>query len=59
MIGRVTGAADGLSIRTGHVTLKTSIATIAAAFHEALPRAMSRPRVQVAVPEPASVGGTT
>ena len=42
VIGRVTGAHDGFSITTLHSTLQAPVERLAEAFHEALPRAMSR-----------------
>jgi phosphoribosylformylglycinamidine synthase len=55
-IGKVTRAAEGFTITTGTNTLHASVAPLAASFHEALPRAMSR---TVAVAEPAVSGGVS
>jgi hypothetical protein len=42
VIGHVTGATDGLKISTGNTTLSAAVPTLVDAFHEAIPRAMSR-----------------
>jgi phosphoribosylformylglycinamidine synthase II len=42
VIGRVTGAADGLTIDTGTTKLSATLPALVDAYHEAIPRAMSR-----------------
>jgi phosphoribosylformylglycinamidine synthase II len=42
VIGRVTGANDGLTIQTGGSTLNATIPSLIDAYHEAIPRAMTR-----------------
>jgi len=42
VIGRVTGAASGLRIATGTVTLAAELPRLVDAYHEAIPRAMTR-----------------
>ena len=42
VIGRVTTAADGLSIRVGERVMRASVESLAASFHEAIPGIMAR-----------------
>jgi phosphoribosylformylglycinamidine synthase subunit PurL len=58
MIGTVTGAEEGLVIAAGGATLRAPVARLAAAYHEALPRAMARAAAEAVARDPALVGGT-
>ncbi len=58
VIGTVTPAAAGLTISVGGRRLHTATARIAAAYHEALPRAMSRAAAEAVTQDPALAGGT-
>ncbi|MEX2181063.1 MAG: phosphoribosylformylglycinamidine synthase subunit PurL [Gemmatimonadaceae bacterium] len=57
VIGRVTGARDGFAITTGGAALNASVERLAEAYHEALPRAMSRAPADAVTAEPAMTGG--
>ncbi|MBX3172857.1 MAG: phosphoribosylformylglycinamidine synthase subunit PurL [Gemmatimonadaceae bacterium] len=56
VIGKVTPAADGLSITTGSGSLRASLDTLIDAYHEAIPRAMTRAVAEVVAEDPALVG---
>ena len=55
VIGKVARAAEGFTIAAGSVTLKSAVASLATAFHDAIPRAMARTVVGAA--DPAVTGG--
>jgi hypothetical protein len=42
VIGRVTAAADGLSIRVGERVMSATIESLASSFHDAIPSIMAR-----------------
>ena len=57
VIGSVTGADRGLRVAIGTVNVSADIGVLGEAYHEALPRAMSRAAAEVVTRHPALVGG--
>jgi phosphoribosylformylglycinamidine synthase len=57
VVGKVTDAAQGLHIKTGKSALSLSAARMIDAYHEALPRAMSRAAAEAVTADPAMAGG--
>jgi len=58
VIGQVTAAAEGFAIHGATTALRASVATLAEAYHEALPRAMARAAAEAVGKDPALAGGT-
>jgi phosphoribosylformylglycinamidine synthase len=56
IIGTVTAAAQGLHINTGPSALSISAERMITAYHEALPRAMSRAAAEAVTADPALAG---
>jgi phosphoribosylformylglycinamidine synthase subunit PurL len=57
IIGRVTEAATGLTITSGKTRLAISAERMIDAYHEAIPRAMSRAAAEAVTSDPALAGG--
>ncbi len=57
IIGRVTAPASGLQIVSGITKLSISTARMIDAYHEAIPRAMSRAAAEAVISDPALAGG--
>ncbi len=58
VIGTVTPASNGFSVRAGDVRLTAPVSKLAEAYHEALPRAMARAAAEKVTRDPALAGGT-
>jgi phosphoribosylformylglycinamidine synthase subunit PurL len=58
VIGKVAPAAAGLTIAIGARRVHAATARLTGAYHEALPRAMSRAAAEAVTEDPAGVGGT-
>ena len=56
VIGKVTDATQGLHINTGKSSLSISAERMIDAYHEALPRAMSRAAAEAVTADPALAG---
>ncbi len=56
VIGRVTTASEGLVMTSGPKSLKADVARLVDAYHEALPRAMTRAAAEAISEDPALVG---
>jgi phosphoribosylformylglycinamidine synthase len=57
-IGTVRSASAGLVLTVGARTIRAEVAALADAFHNALPRAMSRAAAEAIAADPAVTGGT-
>ena len=57
VIGTVRGASEGLEITVAGRTIRTEIARLSDAFHNALPRAMGRAPADAVAQDPAMAGG--